>query len=477
MESGQPSQPLDDQRLLPPEEAFEWPRQAARQKNWEAATSRWEVLRKAYPDEPACWFSGANCLTQSAHFDQAEDLLTQARDRFPKNPTYFAESGFLHMKQGDLEAASDSFAKAREHLPNHFITWVWSSNLAEQMGDYQTSSKYALQATKCAPEQTNLYIQYAELSARAQKHQDAADRWQLALDKFPNLASARKGFLTAQAQTDQSAGPVAIEHPAQSNKHGNHQHPIRLIELIWTKAILSLHSEVRRNYLTFGWWVLEPMMYLAVYQVVFGVLLFRGGPDFLLFLIIGVVSWMWTMKCISGSSGSIMAGQSLMNLVGVPPIVFPSVALIQSTLKQIPVFIILIFFVIINGSSPGLHWLAIIPILIVHALLNISLSLAIAAITPIARDLQQIIPTGLTFLMFMSGVFYDYADFDPKWHTLFLLNPVAYILDCYREVFIAGVVPELTPLLTRGIIFAITCWLLTAMYKKLRYFYPRAVME
>ena len=258
---------------------------------------------------------------------------------------------------------------------------------------------------------------------------------------------------------------------------GLHKHPIRLLELIWTKAILNLHSEVRRNYLSFGWWIIEPLMHLMVYQIVFGILLFRGGEGFLTFLMIGVVSWMWTMKCVSGSSGSILSGQNLMFLVGVPPIVFPAVALVQTTIKHIPVFVLLILFVLINGNNPGVHWIMLIPILIFHALLNIALSLTIAALTPMVRDLQQIVPTGLTLLMFLSGIFYDYHDFDQKWHALFLLNPVAFVLKCYRDVMLYNTYPDIAGLAWRGLLCFVLCGALLWIYSKLRYFYPRVVME
>jgi len=475
MEPDAPVQSPDLSGLLPPEEAFEWPRHASRHHNWEQAAARWQVLRHVYPDHPACWFQGVNALTQSAKYDKAEDLLARAREQFPNHPSFFAEAGFLDMQRGDLDSAQESLTKARTHLPKNFMTWVWSAQLAEQMGDYDAALVYACRATECAPERAGLFIEHANLTMRAERYEEAIEQWELINDRFPGLDAAYKGLAQAQRMLD--GADEAQPESTKQDAPGLHAHPIRLIELIWTKAIFNLHSEVRRNYLSFGWWVLEPLMHLAVYQIVFGVLLFRGGPGFLLFLMVGVVSWMWTMKCISGSSGSISGGQNLMFLVGVPPIVFPSVCLLQATIKQIPVFLLLIGFVLFNGSSPGLHWFALIPILIVHALLNIALSLAIAAVTPMVRDLQQIIPTGLTLLMFMSGIFYDYETFDQKWHALFLLNPVAFILKCYRDVFIGGTTPDMAALAGRGAICAVACVLFLMIYKRLRYFYPRVVME
>jgi lipopolysaccharide transport system permease protein len=194
-------------------------------------------------------------------------------------------------------------------------------------------------------------------------------------------------------------------------------------------------------------------------------------------LMTGLIPWMWTMKAISTSSVSILNGQSLMLQTGVQPIFFPLVMLLQSTIKQIPVFALLIGFVWLKGSPPGMHWFAILPIFVVQALFTLSASLAIAAIIPFIRDLTNLVPTGLTLLMFLSGIFYDYSTINERWHGLFLLNPVAFLIKSYRDVFLDQTSPDMTALAWRGILCGVACVALFGIYRRLRYVYPRVVME
>lgn len=251
----------------------------------------------------------------------------------------------------------------------------------------------------------------------------------------------------------------------------------RIIELIFTKALLNLRSEVQRNYLSYGWWVLEPLLYLVVYYLVFGLFLQRGGEDYPLFLLTGLIPWMWFMKVVSGSSGSILSAQNLLQQVGVPSIVFPLVSSLQATLKQVPVFILLFGFVWLQGHTPGVHWLALIPVIIVQALLSITFACTIAGVIPFVRDLAYLVPTGLTFLMFMSGIFYDYQSISPDWLELFLMNPIAFLLKCYREILLDGVFPNFSVLIWWGIGSGVACLLIILAYKRLRYIYPRILME
>ncbi|MCU7813058.1 MAG: ABC transporter permease, partial [Candidatus Thiodiazotropha sp. (ex Notomyrtea botanica)] len=123
------------------------------------------------------------------------------------------------------------------------------------------------------------------------------------------------------------------------------------------------------------------------------------------------------------------------------------------------------------------HWWALIPVIIVQTLLTISFSCTVAAIIPFARDLTYLVPTGLTFLMFLSGIFYDYRTISADWQELFLMNPIAFLLKCYREIFIDQIVPDLHTLLLWGLGSGAACLLILLAYKQLRYVYPRIVME
>jgi lipopolysaccharide transport system permease protein len=266
--------------------------------------------------------------------------------------------------------------------------------------------------------------------------------------------------------------------PHLSSIHSRNNKTIyRLIELIWVKAVFGLRSEVNRNYFSYLWWILEPILHILLYYMVFGFLLHRGGKDYLLFLLTGQIPWMWFNKSIGSSSGSILYGQNLMLQVGLPSIIFPLVKVLQATLKQIPVFIILVVFLWFQGYIPDIYWLALLPLILAQTLLCTAVSCAVAALIPFSRDLLHLVPTFLQFLMFLSGIFYDYRNISPNVQDLFLLNPVAFMLKSYREIFLYGTWPDLLTLSYWCIGSACTCLFLLKIYQRLRYIYPRLVLE
>ena len=115
--------------------------------------------------------------------------------------------------------------------------------------------------------------------------------------------------------------------------------------------------------------------------------------------------------------------------------------------------------------------------IVVQALVITAFACAVAAAIPFARDLSYLVPTGMTFLMFMSGIFYDYRIISEEWQDLFLLNPMAFLLKCHREIFIDGVLPDLITLTWWGLGSAVACLLLILAFQRLRYVYPRIVLQ
>lgn len=484
--------PKSDDELLPPQAASEWPRSAEREANWAEAAKRWAVLRKAYPGYPGSWYQGANAYIEAGKLPQAKTLLDQAQERFPNYPQLLTISASLAMAHQDWETADNLLQQAREQHPDKLQVWMQSAQCAEKSGNLEQAIKYYQLACECAPDTPGPSIQLAELFMRAENWEQALHHWESVRKHFPDHAigfnraaeAARKLGRNQEARQLSLAQQYGSDFPDSHSidtgipkQSGRRQNIKQLLGLIWTKAFFNLRSEVHRNYLSYGWWVLEPLLHMAVYYVVFGFLLQRGGENFTTFLLTGLIPWMWFMKAVSGSSNSILAGQNLMLQVGLPSIVFPLVSTLQSTLKQIPVFILLLVFVWLQGFAIGSQWWALLPVIVVQALVVTSFACAVAAVIPFARDLSYLVPTGMTFLMFMSGIFYDYKIISEEWRDLFLLNPMAFLLKCYREIFIDGVLPDLVILAWWGLGSAIACLLLILAFQRLRYIYPRIVLE
>lgn len=251
----------------------------------------------------------------------------------------------------------------------------------------------------------------------------------------------------------------------------------RMLELVWVKANLNLRSEASVNYLSYAWWVIEPLLHMVTYYIVFSFLLNRGSDNYVAFLLTGLVPWLWFNKAITHAQGSILQGRQLMNQLYVPKLFFPLTNILQDSIKQVIVFSILIVFLLLYGIPLHLNWVWLIPLFFIQLLLIIGCGLIAALIVPFVRDMSFVIPTLLQFMMFCSGIFFDPKKIVSEHQDLFFLNPMAIMLQSYRDIFLHLGTPDLNHLIYVLIISLILIIIAIIGYKKMDHIIPRVVLE
>lgn len=222
---------------------------------------------------------------------------------------------------------------------------------------------------------------------------------------------------------------------------------MRFWQLVIIKVRFNLRSEASQSYLSYAWWLLEPLLQMGVFYIVFDILLNRGTKDFVAFLLCGIIPWLWFSNSVSQSGNSITLGKGLISQTYLPKPFFPLVIIGQALVKQVFVFILLFVFLFTYDFFPSIGWLWLIPIIFTQLLLIIAISFIVAFIIPFARDIKYLVDAGLRMTMFGSGIFYSYKDvLLPEHREIFLLNPMANLIVNYRKVLMEDTVPMIESL-------------------------------
>jgi lipopolysaccharide transport system permease protein len=243
------------------------------------------------------------------------------------------------------------------------------------------------------------------------------------------------------------------------------------IQLIDVQARMALKAEAAKLYLSYVWWVLEPMLYVAVFYFVFSYLLDRGGANFLIFLLCGKVPYLWFSKSVMSGSESILRNRSLIGNVNMPKIIFPYSAIVEVLYKEWFVFLVLLIALVVLGLSPAWFWFWIFPIVLVQLLL-ISVCAQVGALFVTAmQDFRMIISLAMLFLMFGSGIFWDVNSIsNVETRELFLtLNPLAFLFDAYRQILIHGVMFDVRHMAILGGMSLAGILIMHIIYTKMNY--------
>jgi lipopolysaccharide transport system permease protein len=113
-------------------------------------------------------------------------------------------------------------------------------------------------------------------------------------------------------------------------------------ELVLYGVYTDLRTEVARRFLGFAWWILEPVMYMAVFYLVFGLGLRQGGPDYVPFLLSGMVAWKWFDGSVRQASNCIVMNAGLIQQIFVPKYVFGLIQIFTNTFKFLLILVLLI---------------------------------------------------------------------------------------------------------------------------------------
>jgi lipopolysaccharide transport system permease protein len=248
--------------------------------------------------------------------------------------------------------------------------------------------------------------------------------------------------------------------------------------LINVMARMALRADASRFFLGYIWWVLEPLLWVAVFYVVFVIILGTQQPDFLLFLATGKLAFVWFSKSVTQASNSIVGGRGLVGKINVPKTLFPMAVVQECMYRQVAVFGLMVTFLLSAGYEITATWWYLLPLLMVNYVMIVACSFVGACLVCLARDFTPLIALGMMFLMFTSGIFWDVRELgDPnKIELVLAVNPVAFIIDAYRQITMHDTPPDMIHLLSIGAGFgALLCAMVLLMRRGSQYLALRAL--
>lgn len=205
--------------------------------------------------------------------------------------------------------------------------------------------------------------------------------------------------------------------------------------LVDTKARMALKAENSKLYLSFLWWIIEPLFFVSAYYFVFSTIMGGREPNFLVFLMCAKVPFMWFSKSLTNASTSIVSGRGIISQLHISKAIFPYASIQISLYKEIPVFLLLLAMCFYFGYYPTLEWLWLAPLLLVLYLMIISTGMLAALICCYIDDIRILINMVMMLLMFVSGIFYDIGNIhQPVQSYLLALNPIAFFCDAFRKI-------------------------------------------
>ncbi len=220
------------------------------------------------------------------------------------------------------------------------------------------------------------------------------------------------------------------------------------LPLVLQLARRDVAGRYRGSLLGLSWSFFQPLLLLAVYTFVFGLVFkSRWSHDqsrfgFALTLFCGLVVYNLFAECITRAPSLVLAHASYVKKVVFPLDILPWVSLSAALFHAFASLAVLFVFLVLFG--PGLSPSALLLPLVLLPLLPMILGLSwlLASIGVYLRDIGQVVNLSMTVLLFMSPVFYPASGLPPAVRPWLFLNPLTLIIEETRKVLIEGIPPD-----------------------------------
>ena len=222
------------------------------------------------------------------------------------------------------------------------------------------------------------------------------------------------------------------------------------------------------------WNLLDPLLFLGVYFLVFGIGLRQAQGDpygFVVYLSIGVLAFRFFEGAVSQAAVCVRSNAGLIHSVYFPKAMLP-IAVCFSRLYDFAWGLVVLLAVMGLGLdstfSVQLAWLPLVVVL--QFLLCLGIALIVAYLGAVFADTRNIVAIGTRLLFFISPIFYyarprgDHEGIIPEQYLFYYdLNPLARLLDAYRDALLWGRAPTSETLLylagTSTLILTLGFWL------------------
>lgn len=198
------------------------------------------------------------------------------------------------------------------------------------------------------------------------------------------------------------------------------------------------------HYLGILWEVLNPIIQVGIYYLIFGLGFYGGrqveGAPFIVWMIIGLSVWLFMYSAILGTSNSIINKMYLITKMNFPVSVLPSINIASNITAFFAMFAVSIVVALSQGVMFSLQWLQFIYFFVCMIAFLLSMGIFSATMTVLIRDYHMVLQSLMRVLLYLSGVIWNIKDanFPPMLKGILELNPIFYIIDGFRKSLLNG---------------------------------------
>jgi lipopolysaccharide transport system permease protein len=208
--------------------------------------------------------------------------------------------------------------------------------------------------------------------------------------------------------------------------------------------MLRLSVRYKQSALGWIWAVLQPLALMISYTAIFSRVakMPSEGAPYPVFVLTALLPWIFFSGAISNATGGIVTYSNLVSKVYFPreiiTLSYIAAALFDFCIASLMLGLLMLYY------KTHMTWNALyaVPIIVALITFTVAISLIVSALQVRVRDISMAVPLVLQVLMFATPVVYPLQSVPASIRRIYLVNPVAVLIDNFRRVLLHGESPD-----------------------------------
>lgn len=204
----------------------------------------------------------------------------------------------------------------------------------------------------------------------------------------------------------------------------------------------DLKGRYVKNYFGLSWTILEPLFLILTLWFVFSYIFPSNRlPDipYITYLISGYIPFLFFSNSINQSTNSITAYSFVLKKTDFRLAIIPIIKIITETILHSFVVFLAVAIILLKGIPISIFIIQVLYYQFSLFILLIALGWITSTVSVLFPDFKLIINIIIRLLFYLTPVFWNLSMFPKKYHFIFKLNPLFYIVEGYRDSLIFGI--------------------------------------
>lgn len=238
-------------------------------------------------------------------------------------------------------------------------------------------------------------------------------------------------------------------------------------ELLKTNIKKDVGGKYKHSFLGVLWSFVSPLLQIAVYALVFQVILKSDIENYTVYLCCGLIPWQYFSSVILRGAASIIDNGNIIKKVYFPREILPISVVTSEGVNFLISTIIILGFVIFGGIGLSVNILWYFIILAIQYVVSIGFAFIVSSLSVYFRDLLHLLGIIIQLLFYATPIVYTANAVPAGLQWIIKINPMSYLIEAYRNIFYNKMSPDIKSLLIPLVMGIVLCIIGYMIFKKL----------